>query len=180
VSPRVIRWLVIVVFVAGIAGMIIGSIADNNGVAITFGLTTAVAAVGLILVTAVAGPEAFRKPARPTPVAAEEDEGADRWDEPYEEERTEEVQREPSPVLAAAPPRPAPAPLAPAAPVAPVAPVASRERTRAQAIGPDSAELERAGALVEEQVYRLVAAGYDESELRELIRRSVNLGRLNP
>ena len=51
-------------FVAGIAGMIVGSIADNNGVAITFGLITAVAAVGLILVTAVAGPEAFRPGAR--------------------------------------------------------------------------------------------------------------------
>ena len=63
-APRTVRWLVIAVFVAGIAGMIVGSIADNNGVAITFGLITAAAAVGLILVTAVAGPEAFRKGAR--------------------------------------------------------------------------------------------------------------------
>ena len=63
-APRTIRRLVIVVFVAGIAGMIVGSIADNNGVAITFGLITAAAAVGLILVTAVAGPEAFRPGAR--------------------------------------------------------------------------------------------------------------------
>jgi hypothetical protein len=48
------------VFLAGIAGMIVGSIADNNGVAITFGLITAVAAVGLILVTSVAPADAFR------------------------------------------------------------------------------------------------------------------------
>ncbi len=55
-SPRNVRRAVIVVFVAGIAGMIAGSIADNNGTALTFGLVTAVAALGLILVTAVAPP----------------------------------------------------------------------------------------------------------------------------
>lgn len=60
-SPRWIRRVVIVVFVAGIAGMIVGSIADNNGFAITFGLLTAVAAVGLILVSSVAPVDAFRK-----------------------------------------------------------------------------------------------------------------------
>lgn len=53
----------IVVFVAGIGGMIAGSIADNNGIAITFGLITAAAAVGLILVSSVAPPESFRRPA---------------------------------------------------------------------------------------------------------------------
>jgi hypothetical protein len=62
--PRTVRRLVWLVFVGGIAGMIVGSIADNNGLAITFGLVTAAAAVGLILVTAVAGPEAFGKPPR--------------------------------------------------------------------------------------------------------------------
>ena len=41
--------------------MIAGSIADNNGTAITFGLITAVAAVGLILVTSVAPPASLRK-----------------------------------------------------------------------------------------------------------------------
>jgi hypothetical protein len=61
VTPRTVRWLVIAVFLGGIGGMIGGSIADNNGIAITFGLITAAAAVGLILVTAVAGPEAFGK-----------------------------------------------------------------------------------------------------------------------
>ena len=59
-KPRTIRRLVLLVFVSGIAGMIVGSILDNNGVAITFGLVTAMAAVGLILVTAVAPPGAFR------------------------------------------------------------------------------------------------------------------------
>ena len=58
-SPRTVRRLVIGVFVIGIAGMIAGSIADNNGFAITFGLITAAAALGLILVTAVAAPGAF-------------------------------------------------------------------------------------------------------------------------
>ena len=49
-------------FVAGIGGMIVGSILDNNGVAITFGLVTAAAALGLILVTMVVPAEAFRRP----------------------------------------------------------------------------------------------------------------------
>jgi hypothetical protein len=62
-KPRTVRRLVLVVFVAGIGGMIAGSIADNNGVAITFGIITAIGAIGLILVTSVAGPGAF-SPAR--------------------------------------------------------------------------------------------------------------------
>lgn len=49
------------VFVAGIGGMIAGSIADSNGVAITFGLITAVAAIGLILVSSVAPPGSLRR-----------------------------------------------------------------------------------------------------------------------
>jgi uncharacterized membrane protein YfcA len=53
VQPRIVRRLVLVVFVGGIAGMIAGSIADNNGIAITFGLVTAVAAICLMLVTSV-------------------------------------------------------------------------------------------------------------------------------
>jgi hypothetical protein len=58
-SARWIRRIVLVIFAGGIAGMIVGSIADNNGTAVTFGLITAVAAAGLILVTSVAGPGAF-------------------------------------------------------------------------------------------------------------------------
>jgi len=67
-----IRRLVVMVFVVGIAGMIIGSIADNNGTAITFGLVAAAASVGLILVTAVAGPSGFTTGASPAPVTDEE------------------------------------------------------------------------------------------------------------
>ena len=109
-SPRTIRRLVLVVFVGGIAGMIVGSILDNNGVAITFGLVTATAAVGLILVTAVAPPEAFRKGAVRMTITPTIDDGDD-------------------------------------------------------------------GALVEEQVGRLVTAGADEAEVRELVRRSITFGR---
>jgi len=65
VTPRTIRRLVLAVFVTGIGGMIFGSILDNNGVAITFGLITAGAAVGLILVTAVAPQGAFRSRQKP-------------------------------------------------------------------------------------------------------------------
>ena len=53
------RRIVLVVFVLGIGGMIAGSIADNNGTAITFGLLTAVAALALVLVTSVAPPDAL-------------------------------------------------------------------------------------------------------------------------
>ena len=48
-----------VVCLGAIAGMIVASIADNTGAAITFGLVAAVAVVCLILVTATAGPAGF-------------------------------------------------------------------------------------------------------------------------
>lgn len=60
-SPRTVRLVVQVVCAVGIAGMIVGSIADNNGVAITFGSVTAIAVLGLILVTSAAGPDAFTR-----------------------------------------------------------------------------------------------------------------------
>jgi hypothetical protein len=50
-----VRRLVIAVCVAGIAGMIVSSIAESNGAAVTFGIITAVAVLVLIAVTA-AGP----------------------------------------------------------------------------------------------------------------------------
>src|SRR3954467_5875252 len=50
---RVVRWVVIGVCVVGVAGIVAGSIADNNAVALTFGLVTAVAVVCLMVVTAV-------------------------------------------------------------------------------------------------------------------------------
>jgi hypothetical protein len=118
VTPRTIRRLVIAVFVIGIAGMIAGSIADDNGVAVTFGLLTAAAAVGLILVTASAPPGAF--------------------------------------VSAGATGRPAD----PAA-------------TETGSVDPD-----QAGQAIEEQVARLVEAGADEHEVRELVRRAVSFGRV--
>ena len=52
-NPRIVRGVLIGVCGAGIAGMIVTSIVDSPGGALTFGLITAVAAVGMILVTAV-------------------------------------------------------------------------------------------------------------------------------
>jgi len=118
VAPITIRRLVVAVFVIGIAGMIVGSIADDNGVAVTFGLLSAAAAVGLILVTASAPPDAFVTDA--TAEGAEEGRAVDS-----------------SPV-----------------------------------------DAEAAGAAIEEQVTRLVDAGGDEREVRELVRRAVAFGRL--
>ncbi len=60
-SPRAVRFAVIGVCVLGIAGMIVGSIRDSNGMAVTFGLATAVAVLFLIVLTAVVGPDAFRR-----------------------------------------------------------------------------------------------------------------------
>ncbi len=54
-SPSGVRRIVIAVCVAGIAGMIASSIADNNGAALTAGLITAVAVLCLIVATAVTG-----------------------------------------------------------------------------------------------------------------------------
>jgi hypothetical protein len=53
---------VLAVCVLGIAGMIVSSIAEATGAAITAGLITAVAVIGLLLVTAVAPPAAFGAP----------------------------------------------------------------------------------------------------------------------
>ena len=48
-----LRAVVLVVFVGGIAGMIVGSVADSNGIAITSGLFTAVAALCLVVATSL-------------------------------------------------------------------------------------------------------------------------------
>jgi hypothetical protein len=48
--------VVVAVCVVGIAGMIVGSIADNNAAAMTFGLLAAVAALCLIVASAVTTP----------------------------------------------------------------------------------------------------------------------------
>lgn len=62
ISPRIIRRIVLIVFVLGIGGMIGGSIAEITGLAITFGLVTAIAALGLVLVTSVAPEGSLAKP----------------------------------------------------------------------------------------------------------------------
>ncbi len=54
-SAKVVRRLVLAVCVVGIAGMIAGSIADNNAFAMTFGLATAAAVLVLLAVNAVVG-----------------------------------------------------------------------------------------------------------------------------
>jgi hypothetical protein len=56
VSVRVLRRLVIAICAAGIAGMIVTQIAENNGATLVFGITAALGAGALILVTAVVGP----------------------------------------------------------------------------------------------------------------------------
>jgi len=60
---RVVRWVVIGVCGAGIAGMIVGSVADNNDVALTFGLITAAAVLCLMVATAVSPPATATKAA---------------------------------------------------------------------------------------------------------------------
>ena len=55
-SQRAVRRLVIAVCMAGIAGMIAASVADNTGAALTAGTVTAVAVLCLIVATAVSQP----------------------------------------------------------------------------------------------------------------------------
>jgi hypothetical protein len=55
VTAKAVRRLVIGVCVAGIGGMIAGSVADNNGIAITAGSVTAIAVLCLMVATAVTG-----------------------------------------------------------------------------------------------------------------------------
>ena len=50
---RTVRRLLVAVCLLGIPGMIVTSIADSTGGALAFGLATAAAVVGLILVTSV-------------------------------------------------------------------------------------------------------------------------------
>lgn len=61
-TPRAIRNVALAVCVLGIAGMIVSSIAERTGAAITAGLFTAVAALCLLLVTTVAPPGSFGPP----------------------------------------------------------------------------------------------------------------------
>lgn len=72
-SVRALRLIVFAVCVAGIAGMIVASIADNTGAAMTFGLATAVAVLCLIVVNAVT-----TGPGDPEPVARDVEARAER------------------------------------------------------------------------------------------------------
>ena len=103
-TPRAVRRVVLTLFVAGIAAMIVSSIADNTDAVLTAGLVTAAASLCLMVATAVAGP-------------------------------------------------PSPAP---------------------------DVELERRANDVEDHVRRLVAAGAEESAVRELVKAAVHLGRGRP
>jgi len=62
ISPRLVRRAVLGIFVSGTIGMIVSSILESTGGAITFGLLTAVAAIALVLVTSVSPPGALAKP----------------------------------------------------------------------------------------------------------------------
>jgi hypothetical protein len=53
VTLRALRTICAAIFVAGIAGLIIGSVLDNNGAVLTVGLVTVVAAVSLLAASAV-------------------------------------------------------------------------------------------------------------------------------
>ncbi len=56
VSTRAVQRVVLAVCVGGIVGMIVASVNDNNGAALTFGLMTTVAVVCLVVATAVTRP----------------------------------------------------------------------------------------------------------------------------
>lgn len=52
-TTRAVRRVVVAVCVLGVAGMIVASIADSTGAALTFGLLTTAAVVCLVVATAV-------------------------------------------------------------------------------------------------------------------------------
>lgn len=56
VSTRAVRRVVMAVCAGGIAGMIVASVNDSNGAALTFGLVTTAAVVCLVVATAVTRP----------------------------------------------------------------------------------------------------------------------------
>lgn len=78
-SPRAVRYAAMAVCVlVGIPGMIVSSITDHDGAAVTFGLLAAVASLCLILVTAVRRPD--------------EQTTGDTTAAPYDEQRAAEVE----------------------------------------------------------------------------------------
>src|SRR5918997_1066366 len=61
-STKAVRWVVVAVFVLGVAGIIAFSISDDPDAALVSGLVTAAAAVVLIAVTAVTSPRRAADP----------------------------------------------------------------------------------------------------------------------
>jgi hypothetical protein len=53
VTARVVRAIVLVVCVLGIAGMVVGSVTDKQGLSLTAGLVSASAVLSLMVATAV-------------------------------------------------------------------------------------------------------------------------------
>jgi hypothetical protein len=73
----VVRRIVVAVCVGGVAGLIVTSILDRTGAAVTIGLVTAAAVVCLIVATAVAPPPtAATPPAAPPPPGVDEAQAA--------------------------------------------------------------------------------------------------------
>lgn len=54
---KVLRLICAAIFIAGIPSLIVSSIIDNNGLVLTFGLITAVAAIVLVAVSTVGATE---------------------------------------------------------------------------------------------------------------------------
>jgi hypothetical protein len=67
--------VVIAVCGLGVAGMIVSSVADDNGAALTFGLVTAAAVACLMVATAVGGPGSGGRGLPPDELQAERVEG---------------------------------------------------------------------------------------------------------
>jgi len=153
VSSRLVRRTAVVVCAGGIAGMIVSSILNHNGAAITFGLITAAAVLCSMVATAVAADvtrQLSAAPARAGLAVGPANEAADEAPTGTEPRRT-------GPVTG-----PATGPEGPAAP----------------ATSAPGATDEEQAALVETLVAGLVQSGADEHATRELVRQSVRLGRL--
>jgi hypothetical protein len=76
VSVKTVRTVALVICVAGIAGMIVTSILNHNGAAVTFGLVSAVAVVCAMVAKAVAA-DTERRLAQPGPADTDASRGAD-------------------------------------------------------------------------------------------------------
>lgn len=126
VSSGLVRRIAVVVCAGGIAGMIVSSVLNHNGAAITFGLVTAAAVLCSMVATAVAADvtrQFSAKSALPTPAAGAGGGAGTATPEPV-------------------------------------------------------ATADQQAALVEALVDGLLQSGTDETDVRELVRESVRLGRV--